>query len=496
MLRRDVLLLLLILLQASLLSAQPAARRTQLVRIDNVKPEALLKLKFLEFDEYNYRSIVSLVRDTAFVLVTPGEHLLLRERGLQPVAVMEDTSELALIRRAVYGPTLRLEKPYHTYADIIREIEALQKSFPSIVQLSRIGTTTRNRQPIYAARISSEVKQPDNRPALLIDGCHHSNEVLGAEISLAAIHELVELYGKDPDITRWVNMFRIYVVPVVNVDGHDVVTSGKDPRWRKNTRDTDGNGTLNYPDGVDLNRNYDFNWAHGGSGDANSGRYRGPFPFSESEGRAIAGLAQQQRFVLSVTYHSQGEVIYYPWDWSGRKAPDDVLLTEIARGLGGSITTMKGDTTYKAEYGAGLVGQSYPWLYGALGTFDFVVETGKGASIFAPHEVGGIVRANLKGIRYMLRRAEGPGLSVRVTDAATGAPLEAVVWFPSIETEDLHRRTTHPQTGMLHRLLRPGSYPIIVSRPDYETTVLNAVTPGDTGWTKVDVKLKQPGKTK
>jgi len=496
MLCRQLVPILVILIQASLLSAQPAARRAQLVRIDNVKPEALLKLRFLEFDEYDYRSIVSIVRDTAFVLVTPAEQLLLRERGFKPVTVMEDTSELTLIRRAMYGPTLRLEKPYHTYAEIIRQIEGLQKSFPALLRLSRIGSTTGKQQPIYAARISSEVKQPDNRPALLIDGCHHSNEVLGAEISLAAIHELVEQYGTDPDITRWVDMFRIYVVPVVNVDGHDVVTSGQDPRWRKNTRDTDGNVALNYPEGVDINRNYDFNWAHGGSGEANSGRYRGPFPFSESEPRALANLAQQQRFILSVTYHSQGEVIYYPWDWSGRKAPDDALLTEIARGLAGSITTMKGDTNYKAEYGAGLVGQSYPWLYGALGTFDFVVETGKGASIVAPYEVGGIVRANLKGIRYMLRRAEGPGLAVHVTDAANGAPLEAVVWFPSIETEDLHRRTSHPQTGILHRLLRPGTYPVIVSKPGYETSVLPAVTPGEAGWTKVDVKLKKLGREK
>jgi hypothetical protein len=123
MLRRGLAPLLIILMYASFLSAQPAARRTQLVRIDNVKPEALLKLHFIDFDEYDYRSIVSMVRDTAFVLVTPAEDLLLRERGFEPVPIMKDTSELALIRRAMYGPTLRLEKPYHTYAEIIREIE-------------------------------------------------------------------------------------------------------------------------------------------------------------------------------------------------------------------------------------------------------------------------------------------------------------------------------------------------------------------------------------
>ncbi len=475
-----------------MLFAQTDRRRTILIRIDNVKPEVLFKQGILTFDEYESRSIVSMVRDTALILVTPAELNLLRERGLQCETVMEDSSELTLIRRAVYGPTFKLEKPYHTYSDILREVESLQKAFPDLVHRFQIGATSRTQQPIYAVKVSRNVKKDDDRPAMLINGCHHSNEVLGAEICMAALHELVEQYGKDPDITRWVNNVQIYIIPVLNVDGHDVVTSGRDPRWRKNTRDTDSNGVLNYPDGIDLNRNYDFNWAHGGSGDPTSGRYRGAFPFSESEPRALADLARSKRFLLSLTYHSQGEVIFYPWNWAGRKAPDDVLLTDIAHGLAGSIPTMRGDTSYKAEYGAGLVGQSYPWLYGTLGTFDFVVETGKGAGIFPPYEVDGIVRANLKGIRYMLNRTEGPGLVIRVVDAKTGSPLEATVWFPAIETEDIARRTSHPQTGVLYRLLRPGSHSVIVSRPGYRTVLLDNVKAGDKGWTKVTVRMDKP----
>ncbi len=486
--------LLVPVLLASFLFAETLPRRTLLIRIDNVTSDALVKSGILDLDEYEYRSIVSVVRDTAFALVTPAELNLLRERGFACVTVAEDSSELALVRRAVYGPTLRLEKPYHTYAEIVREMESLQKAFPALVQVFPVGVTTRTEQPIYAVRITRDVKKNNARPAILINGCHHSDEVLGAEICVATVHELLERYGTDQDVSRWVDMFQIYIIPVLNVEGHDIVTSGKDPRWRKNTRDTDSNGALNFPDGVDLNRNYDFNWAHGGSGEPSSGRYRGAFPFSESESRAFAGLAQQKRFVLSLTYHSQGEVIYYPWIWSGRKAPDDLLLTEIAHGLAGSIPTMRGDTSYKAEYGAGLVGQSYPWLYGRLGTCDFVVETGKGASIFPPHEVAGIVRANLKGIRYMLHRAEGPGLAVHVIDAKTGIPLEAAVWFPAIETEDVDRRTSHPETGMLYRLLKPGSYTLIVSRPGYGPVVLNNIAAGDTGWTPVEVRLEKSGR--
>jgi hypothetical protein len=488
---RCFVVILLATMLTSLLFAQSIPHRTLLIRIDNVKPEALLKSGILAFDEYDYRSIVSMLRDTALVLVTQAEQSLLRERGFHCLTLMEDSSELTLLRRAMYGPTLRLEKPYHSYTEINREILSLHNAFPSLVLRMQIGTTTAKQQPIYAVKVSRDVGKDDARPAILFDGCHHSNEIMGAEICLAALHELVEQYGKDPDITRWVDMFQIYIVPVLNVDGHNIVTSGQDPRWRKNARDTDSNGVVNYPDGVDINRNYDFNWAHGGSGEPPSGRYRGAFPFSESESRALAGLAREKRFVLSLTYHSQGEVVYYPWNWGGRKAPDDLLLTEIARGLAGSIPTMRGDSGYMAEYGAGLVGQSYPWLYGHLGTFDFVVETGRGASIFPPHEVDGIVRANLKGIRYMLHRAEGPGLAVRVRDAKTGKPLEATVWIPAIETEDVTRRTSNPETGVLSRLLTAGSYTLHVSRPGYAPVVVNTDVAGGARWKELVVDLEK-----
>jgi hypothetical protein len=192
-----------------------------------------------------------------------------------------------------------------------------------------------------------------------------------------------------------------------------------------------------------------------------------------------------------LTYHSQGEVIYFPWDWKGRKAPDDVLLKEIATGLGGSIRTMRGDTCYKAEYGAGTVGQSYPWLYGVLGTFDFVVETGLGAAILPPYEVPGVVQSNLAGVRYILGRAEGPGLTGHIRDAATGAPLEAEVFFPAIDTEDVHRRTSDPASGQFWRLLQPGKYQCIVSRPGYTTAVLNGVDVGTQGWTGISVRLER-----
>jgi hypothetical protein len=473
--------------------AQTGPKRTLLVRIDSVRAEDLAKSGIIEYDDYQPRGILTFVRDTAQVLLTHAEAELLRERGFRCTVLMEDTSELALVRRAAYGSAMRLEKPYHSYAEIMREIDVLCTAHGSLFRLFPIGTTSQKRQKIFAVECAVASGKRDERPAILINGCHHSNELLGGEICLAFLQDVAAKYGSDPEVTRLLDRFRVIVVPVVNVDGHDVVTSGEDPRWRKNRRDTDGDGRVVYPEGVDVNRNYDFNWAHGGSGDAGSERYRGPFPFSESEVRALAALAMEERFLCSLTYHSQGEVIYYPWTWGGRKAPDDRLLTSVASAIAGSIRTMKGDTCYRAEYGAGTVGQSYVWLYGALGTFDFVVETGRGAIFVPPHEVAGVVRANLEGIYALLRRSEGPGLSVRVKDAVSGKPLGAEVWFPGIETEDVHRRTSHPRWGVLHRLLMAGSYDCIVSKPGYRPGVLKGVRVGDSGWTVQEVRLEKGG---
>jgi hypothetical protein len=393
----------------------------------------------------------------------------------------------------MYGPSLRLEPPYHTYESLQRALESLQRSYPDRIRLATIGTTTAGKRPIRAVTLAANVRREDHRPTILFNGCHHSNEILGAEICLNILTTFASSYGKDPEITRWMDLFQITVIPVLNVDGYVVVTSGEDPRWRKNRRETTGDGVLDLRDGVDINRNYDFNWAHGGSPDPASERYRGPYPFSESENRAFASLASAKRFLSSLTYHSQGEVIFYPWTWRGRKAPDDSLLTLIARSIAGSIPTMRGDSTYRAEYGAGLVGQSYPWLYGELGTFDFVVETGWGASFPPAHHVPGIVRANMMGVREFLRRAEGPAIRVSVLDRRTRKPVDAEVWLPAVETEDVRRRTTRPGTGVYHRLVLPGTYAVIVRAKGYLPLVIKDVQVAESGVTGIRAELVREG---
>ncbi|OQX85614.1 hypothetical protein B6D60_07550 [candidate division KSB1 bacterium 4484_87] len=485
--KRNFIFVLLILFgwQSLSMTQSLQPKRTTLIEISLDEKEQkdleAMKIKF----------VTGLIEGKALLITSKNELKVLEERGYKFKKIMSSKNEIDLYRRALYGKSMRLDPVYHTYKEIIDELNNLKSQYAEFVKLHQIGVTSQLKQPIWAVKISDNASEEEDEPAILFSGCIHSDELIGTEICMSLIHYLMTHYNSDLRVKKWVNENEIWFIPVINVDGHGVVTKGIDPRWRKNLRDNNQNGVLyEKEDGIDLNRNFDFNWAHGGSSDPKSERYRGERPFSESECLAVRDLALEQKFVLSVTYHSQGEVIYYPWDWRGRKAPDDKLLTKIAHGLASSITTMDGDTTYVPFYGAGTVGQTYPWLYGVVGTFDFIVETGKGRHIFPAEDLKKIVAANLAGAFFMLDQMAGPGVKVKIVDARTGAPVSAEVWFPGIETEDIHRRYSDSKHGTLYRRLNPGNYRLIVRKDGYESVVLKNVTVGETSWTEVDIKLK------
>ncbi len=477
--------LILICLPYLVYSQNHQTTPTQLIQLhltaNDYKPLREAKIKLIPgFDD-----------SLCYAAVTEIEAALLKERGYKFELIMASAQKTDLYKRALYGESMKLDPVYHTYEEIISEINSYEKKYPNLISKKIIGRTSQEKRDIYALKISDNVQRKEDEPSILFTAAIHSDELPGVEICMTLINNLLENYNKDPKITDWVNNYEIWFVPVLNVDGHHVVTSNINPRWRKNTRDNNNNGILyEKSDGIDLNRNFDYNWAHGGSSDSTSARYRGEMPFSESECTAFAKFAAEQKFVLSITYHSQGEVIFYPWDWEGIKAPDNAVLTKIANGLGKNIRTIKGDTTYVPHYGAAKVGQTYSWLYGKIGTFDFVIETGKNRHIFPPDILQNIVNNNLQGAFYILDCLKGPGLTGLVTDAKTGKPLEAEIRLPDIDTQVLTNRTSSKTFGRFYRLLTPGSYRMIISKQGYKPVILDNVSVNDKNWTTLNIQLE------
>ncbi|ELU08971.1 hypothetical protein CAPTEDRAFT_222664 [Capitella teleta] len=123
---------------------------------------------------------------------------------------------------------------------------------------------------------------------------------------------LVSEYGVDSTVTRLVDTYDWYFVPVFNPDGYKY-THDNARYWRKNRSPV---SSTCY--GVDLNRNHDYNWGEEGvSHSPCSDLYCGESGASELETQAVQdeitrvnGLSGIQ---VLMTFHSYGNMWMHPW---------------------------------------------------------------------------------------------------------------------------------------------------------------------------------------
>lgn len=384
--------------------------------------------------------------------------------------------QIEVIQREKEAAAQGFDPLYHTYEQTASYLQQMAIIYSQLARLYVIGESTRFGLPIYALKISDNVQQDEDEPSILVDGMHHAREPLGNEICLALIEYLLTNYGLKPQVTRWVDDYEIWVIPILNPEGYKYIVDHNlsSPWWRKNLRDNNNNGKIDPDyDGVDLNRNYDYNWTYGGSTNPADWTYRGPAPFSEKETQAKRDLAFKKKFVVSITYHSYGEEVMYCWSWpeTGARAPDHELIYEIASEMAKRIKNEAGTGTYSLSRLSGF-NQSPIWMYGHLGTLEFLIETG--TSFIPPgYKIKPIVEANLEGLFYLFERINGSGIKGKILDLVKKQPLEADISVLEIDNfQYIKPRTSQPLTGNFMRLLRPGKYTLVVGAADYEPRYL------------------------
>jgi hypothetical protein len=144
---------------------------------------------------------------------------------------------------------------------------------------------------------------------------------------------LLERRRSSPLIEALVHEREIWIVPLLNPDGHvyQEETLGV-PGWRKNRRKIDDEVL-----GVDPNRNYAYLWGYddvGSSPEPLSETYRGAWAFSEPESDAIRRLVERQDFTIAISYHSFGRLVLYPWGWTRQAVtPDHAIFAAVADSL-------------------------------------------------------------------------------------------------------------------------------------------------------------------
>jgi hypothetical protein len=322
---------------------------------------------------------------SARVLGWPGTEDLLRAAGLCYRRVFEDLGgEMARDpeRRRLLsteGPASSSGVPPFGSGSVagfwsFEEVGALLDSLAShdragiLSEVDTVGWSLQGR-PILALAVASEEQPLGTRPEVLLTSLTHAREPQGMQTLLYFLLSLVEGYGVDPELTYLVDEREIWFVPVVNPDGY--VRNGNTWRdtgrlgfWRKNLRDNDGDGGVDERDGVDLNRNFSFQWAYddmGSSADFASQTYRGTGPFSEREAVALRDFCLAHRFRTAINYHTYFEACLYSWSYLEASSPDSARLESFA-----DLITAENHYAYgrSGEVLYPVNGNASDWMYG------------------------------------------------------------------------------------------------------------------------------------
>jgi hypothetical protein len=388
----------------------------------------------------------------------------------------------------------KVDESYKDAAMVEALLRAYAERFPTLTKLEEIGRSREDR-PILALLITKGGDAEADRPAVLLDAAHHGGELLSTEIVLDAIQQLVEGYGKDADLTRFVDGAAIWCVPLVNVDGnHRYIHETRDYD-RKNARDIDGNGRIDGWDGVDLYRQYPVKW--GGLGEIGSRswpwhyRYRGPEAASEPEIQAMMRLAERERFAASIDYHTAATKILVPYTDPSMTNPANNEAWAIAARIAETLPPQVNRRRYEVQRNLYPVdGTAQDWFRFMHGTVALLVELPQ----HNPLPYDKTRNANVvpgRGTWKELLRAvvDGPALQVRVKNAE-GQPVEAVVVVAEQAPAFGERWTTRPRDGLATRLLPgPGRYTVVV---EADGKTIRQKVDVDDGVKRIDIRLKAP----
>jgi hypothetical protein len=268
---------------------------------------------------------------------------------------------------------------------------------------------------------------PGSKPKLFAMAAIHGREYATAELLTRFAEFLVNNYATNPDVTWLMDYQEIHLLLQANPDGRKQAEA--QILWRKNA---DNDHCTDTPlRGVDLNRNFGFQWGCcGGSSPVECSEiYRGPAPASEPETQAIqdyvrAQFLDQREDDLSAAapitatgifldIHSYGELVLWPWGTSDSPAPNSAALQTLGRRLAyfNHYAPQQATQLYPAD------GTSDALGYGELGlaayTFELGTEFFQDCSTFE----NTILPDNLSALIYAAKVARTPYLTPSGPDA-------------------------------------------------------------------------------
>lgn len=242
---------------------------------------------------------------------------------------------------------------------------------------------------------------------VLYTAAHHANEWITAPLLLKFAEELAEAYRTGGNLygVKAENIWKaatIYMVPMVDPDGVDLVTGAIEPgtlEYETANRIADSFPDIPFPDGwkanllgVDLNLQYPAGWMLAREIKFSQGYnrpaprdYVGRAPLNQRETIALAEYTEALDPALVLAYHTQGKVIY--WQFRDYQVPGArELAQEFARVSGYEME----DTPYESSF-AGFK----DWFIQDFRRPGFTIEAGIGENPLPITQFDSIYRDNL-----------------------------------------------------------------------------------------------------
>ena len=280
-----------------------------------------------------------------------------------------------------------------------REIESLLRTYP-FMRSERLATTAFGR-PISTLVVGNGPRK------VIYSAAFHANEWITTLILLNFARQFGEAIVSGGEIAgqnarELKDKVTIYMVPLVNPDGVDLVTgaiSPDSPEYALATALSENYPNIPFPSGwkanllgVDLNLQFPAGWMQAreikfmqGFTRPGPRDYVGRAPLDQVESRAMEGYTQAIDPALVLAFHSQGEEIYWQFE--------DIFVPG-ARELGERLAQVSGYTLADTPYNSSFAGYK-DWFIKAYRRPGYTVEVGRGENPLPIEQFPEIYRANL-----------------------------------------------------------------------------------------------------
>lgn len=283
-----------------------------------------------------------------------------------------------------------------TYEIVQRQIRGLKARYP-FLETGSIGKSVMGRE-LYYIRLGTGSRE------VSYNASHHANE----SITTPVLMKFAENYAKARstgsgilgyNIADLYNLTSIYIIPLVNPDGVDLVAywpNYDDPAFIKAAR-LNKTG-LPLPSvwkanirGVDLNLNYPADWEREKQEEIEQGitepgprDFGGDAALSEPESSAMVNFTRSHSFRIVIAYHTQGRVIYWQFEnYAPARSP--IIANQFAAISGYAVEAGTAEAAY-AGY--------KDWFLQEFGRPGFTIEVGSGVNPIPFGQLPGIYSEN------------------------------------------------------------------------------------------------------